>query len=144
MALPVVLAIAQTLLPMIFGTIDKAVPDKDKAADLKAQMQMALLNMDASATKAASDIIVAEAQGESWLQRNWRPTLMIVFTIVVANNYILAPYVQAMFDPGTAVHLPLPDRMWDLMTIGVGGYIAGRSGEKIVERLNLGGQKNGN
>jgi hypothetical protein len=32
-----------------------------------------------------------------------------------------------------SVELSIPDPMWNLLTIGVGGYIAGRSGEKIAE-----------
>jgi hypothetical protein len=30
--------------------------------------------------------------------------------------------------------LALPDRLWDLMTLGVGGYVVGRTGEKITQR----------
>jgi hypothetical protein len=33
----------------------------------------------------------------------------------------------------TAVILELPQDLYDLMKIGVGGYIVGRSGEKIVK-----------
>jgi hypothetical protein len=29
--------------------------------------------------------------------------------------------------------LELPDKLWNLLTIGVGGYVVGRSAEKIAE-----------
>ena len=31
--------------------------------------------------------------------------------------------------------IPLPDELWNLLMIGVGGYIVGRSGEKIAEKV---------
>ncbi len=114
----------------LFDVIDEAVTDKDEANRLKSQIKTRLIESRDSAMKARMEIILAEAQGESWIQRSWRPLLMIVIVAIIANNYLLAPYLSAMF--GTGLQLELPERMWDLMTLGVGGYIAGRSGEKIV------------
>jgi hypothetical protein len=36
--------------------------------------------------------------------------------------------MQAMFHFG--LQLTVPDQMWDLIKIGVGGYVVGRSAEK--------------
>ncbi|QJQ93926.1 MULTISPECIES: 3TM-type holin [Halomonadaceae] len=94
-----------------------------KLAEIEAETRRATL-------EAQAKVIVAEAQGQSWLQRNWRPILMLTITAIVANNYILAPYLGAMF--GSSLTLDLPERLWDLMTLGVGGYIAGRTGEKLM------------
>ena len=74
--------------------------------------------------------MTAEAKGESWLQRNWRPLNMMVFVFIVANNYIIAPYAQAI--SGTSVSLPTPPDLWVLIKIGLGGYVVGRSAEKCV------------
>lgn len=114
----------------LFGVIDKAVTDKDEANRLKQQIQSQLIDSRGSIVKAQMEIILAEAQGESWLQRNWRPLLMITIVAIIANNYLLAPYLGAMF--GVGLQLELPERMWDLMTIGVGGYVTGRSVEKGI------------
>ena len=117
----------------LFGIIDKAVEDKDQAARIKADLQTQLIGQAGQQLEAQMQVILAEAQGESWLQRNWRPVLMITITAIVANNYLLAPYLGAVF--GTGLQLPLPERLWDLMTLGVGGYIAGRSGGKIASAV---------
>ena len=114
----------------LFGVIDKAVTDKDEANRLKSEIKSQLIDSKDSIVKAQMQVILAEAQGESWLQRNWRPLLMIVIVAIIANNYLLAPYLGAMF--GVGLQLDLPERMWDLMTIGVGGYVTGRSIEKGV------------
>ena len=114
------------LINGIFGVVDKAVEDKDQAAAIKAKLQELVLTGQMKEIEAAAGIIVAEAQGDSWLQRNWRPMLMVLFGVIVANNYIVHPWFGVPM-------LPLPPDMWDLLKIGVGGYVVGRSVEKGVK-----------
>lgn len=80
-----------------------------------------------------SDVIQAEAKSDSWMASNWRPILMLTFTAIVAMNWLILPVVS-WFGPHL-VPLVLPPDMWDLLKIGVGGYIVGRSGEKITKSL---------
>jgi len=115
----------------LFGVIDKAVADKDLAIKIKADIQSQLLSLSAEETKASTSVILAEIQGASWLQRNWRPLLMLTIVAIIANNYILFPYMQLMGLP--AVVLELPDKLYQLMVVGVGGYVVGRTGEKMME-----------
>jgi len=122
--------VANLILPGVFKEVDKAVPDQDLNAKLKASIQTAVLSADASALEAQAGIVVAEAKGESWLQRNWRPMTMLVFVFIVANNCVIAPYAQAIFDRSVA--LPTPPDLWALIKIGLGGYVVGRSAEKCV------------
>lgn len=98
---------------------------------MRLALQNAILNAKSKELEAAASIIKAEAQGGSWLQRNWRPMLMAIFGIIVANNYIIAPYMAAFGLQSLVLDLP-PD-MWDLLKIGVGGYIVGRSAEKGIK-----------
>lgn len=125
----------QALIPVLTGlvgkVIDKVATDKDQAEQLKAEITLAMLSVGAEELRGAVDIIKAEAQGESWAQRNWRPVLMLTIVAIVANNYLLAPYLNSMFGLGAPV-LPLPERLWELMNLGVGGYVIGRSAEKAV------------
>jgi hypothetical protein len=51
--------------------------------------------------------------------------------IIIANNYIIHPYL-ALFAPGKSLQLILPPEMWSLLKIGVGGYVVGRSVEKVT------------
>ncbi|MDN6321066.1 MAG: holin family protein [Halomonas sp.] len=120
----------------LFDVIDKAVTDKDERNRLKAEIQSQLIDSENSIIKAQMQIILAEAQGESWLQRNWRPLLMLTIVAIVANNYLVAPYLSAMF--GVGLTLPLPDALWNLMTLGVGGYIAGQTAERGISTWQSG------
>lgn len=105
--------------------------DKDLAAKLQNEVTTELLNTKQAELKGAVEIIVAEAKGESWLQRNWRPLLMVSITCVIVNNYLIFPYLHVFGLPGTMLNLP--DRLFSLMEIGVGGYIVGRTGEKLLK-----------
>jgi len=107
----------------------------EQRADLERktiELHKLIADISAKIDRIKGDIIIAEAKGDSWLQRNWRPMLMCAFGFIVVNNYIISPYLQALF--GFSVHLDLPPAMWDLLKIGVGGYIVGRSVEKGIER----------
>ena len=117
---------------LIAKTIDKAVPDKDLKEKLKHEINTQLLTSGTEEMRAASKIILAEAQSGSWLTNSWRPALMWICIIVIFNNFILMPFANVIF--GTSLILEIPDPMWNLLTIGIGGYIAGRSGEKIAQK----------
>ncbi len=125
------------IVEKVIGVVDQAVPDKDLKEKLKAEIESKLLELDYSVLEkeidARAKIIVAEATGHSWLQRNWRPILMLTVVAIIANNYIIYPYLSLFTDK--AVILELPSELFTLMTIGVGGYIVGRSGEKIVKSI---------
>lgn len=120
-----------SIIGPLFGVIDKSITDKDAAAALKADIHMKLLSLSGAETQAATSVLLAEIGGESWLQRNWRPILMLSIVAIVVNNYILYPYLS-LFGVPTVV-LELPSELFNLMTVGVGGYIVGRSGEKIMK-----------
>ena len=67
---------------------------------------------------------IREEARRNWLQRSWRPIVMLVFTLI-----ILA---------GTFLNLPIladTSRFWDLLEIGLGGYIIGRGSEQLVSSL---------
>lgn len=117
----------------VLGIINKIVPDTKEGTKLKTDLATKHLDLLQTETEAAARVVIAEAQG-GWLQRNWRPLLMLVAILIIANNYLIAPYSWAF---GFALPiLELPDRLWGLLTIGVGGYVAGRSAEKIMKDRN--------
>ncbi|TQV72806.1 hypothetical protein FLL45_15160 [Aliikangiella marina] len=68
-------------------------------------------------------VIKAEATGQSWLQRSWRPITMLTFLFLV------------VMDSFGFLATPLADEAWLLLQIGLGGYVAGRSAEKITSQM---------
>ena len=116
------------------GIVDKFISDKDKATELKAAIESLVLVQGHDELVKELDgqvkIILAEAKG-GWLQRNWRPGIMALFALIIANNYVVNPYLSAIF--GIDIVMPIPPDMWTLLKLGIGGYIVGRSTEKVVK-----------
>lgn len=112
----------------LIGKFVASPEDKLKAQQELAQLsigfQQALLNSSDAFAKLQADVIESESKGESWLQRNWRPLLMLTFMVIIANNYIVFPYFAA------AHMVEIPPDMWALLKLGMTGYIVGRSIEK--------------
>ena len=94
-----------------------------KKAEIKAQMKV--LEYETKLQDNQSKIIIAEAQGESWLQRNWRPLMMITFAGLVVARWLgwTAPGITEAVEK----------ELFLLIQIGLGGYVVGRSGEKITK-----------
>jgi len=130
------MGLLNSIIGPVAGVIDKAVPDADLRRTLKQKIKVKLIEQESALIAAARDVLVAEAKGESWMQRNWRPVTMLTFTAIIANNYLIAPYVQAF--GGVAVVLEIPDGMWNLLTMGLGGYVIGRTLEKTGSRFRVG------
>jgi len=129
------LAALSTIAPlakMLFSTVDKAIPDKDLAEKLKAQLNTELLKSSTEQIKAAASIIEAEAKS-GWFSASWRPLLMYVLIFILVWNYIIGPVIKMML--GTVITFELPGDVWTLLQIGLGGYVVGRSGESIARTL---------
>ena len=129
------LAALSTIAPlakMLFSTVDKAIPDKDLAEKLKAQLNTELLKSSTEQLKAAASIVEAEAKS-GWFSASWRPLLMYVLIFILVWNYIIGPVIKMML--GTVITFELPGDVWTLLQIGLGGYVVGRSGESIARTL---------
>lgn len=80
-------------------------------------------------------VVMAEVQSEHWLSRSWRPLLMLL----LMGFLVLAGFVLPLADAIAGRTLPfaprwqaLPQGFWDFLAVGMGGYIGGRSLEKVA------------
>jgi hypothetical protein len=125
-------ALLGVVTPIVGKVLDRVLPeDPEKAREAKLEMVKMLEEGQSRELEAVAKVVMAEAQSDSWIARSWRPLTMLTFTAIIANNYILAPYLDAIF--GWSVVLDLPDVMWELLKIGLGGYVVGRSAEKVAK-----------
>ena len=110
----------------VLDIVDDVVEDKDEANRLKFQIQKQLIENKSNELEAAAKIVLAEAQG-SWLQRNWRPLLMVTFAALVVAHWF----------GFTAPNIPesVQNSLLNIVMVGVGGYVVGRSGEKIADKF---------
>lgn len=112
-------------LEFIGRAIDKIFPNKEEAEKLKAQITLEAMKGDAKELDSATQIIIAEASGESWLQRNWRPLLMLWFAGLLGAHWL--GYTPDNLGEETIL------KLLDIVQVGIGGYVLGRSGEKMVK-----------
>ena len=111
----------------VVGAVGEVIDRLTLPAREKRQLQVDLLGLLAEHEKemarSRSAAVVEEARG-NWLQRSWRPLVMLVFALIVLV--------------GTFTTLPIlsdTSRFWDLLEIGLGGYIIGRGSEQLVSSL---------
>jgi hypothetical protein len=127
---------ASKTIESIGSVIDKIDGSEEKLGlqlqykELLIGIQEKFVEYESTLLEQQSNLVLTEAKGESWLQRNWRPMLMMICMYIVFSNYILSPYFGIPM-------LTLDEHIWMLIETGVGGYVAGRSLEKISE--NIGG-----
>lgn len=108
----------------IAETIDSlSTSDAEKLA-AKEKLTNTVMSHLVTAIQAQASVINTESQG-NWLQRSWRPLLMLSFGFIIIYHYFLS---QVFGFP--TIDLPL--EFWELMNIGVGGYVVGRSVEKVA------------
>jgi hypothetical protein len=100
--------------------------------DVEKEIKLALLEHTDSLELLRGKIVLEEAKSSSWLTATWRPLLMMIIIAIVALNYLIFP-VATLFT-GIPLSIDLPVELWNLLQIGVGGYIVGRSGEKMVDK----------
>jgi len=120
-------ALIPALAPIIGDVVKSVFPDKDKAREIESAL---IIKLNENATQlniAAADIIKAEAQSESWLARNWRPMVMVTFAGLIVARWFgwAAPNLTE------AEYL----KLWAIVEFGLGGYVIGRSVEKIAPSI---------
>lgn len=98
----------------VAGVIERLSLSSTEKKRLKQELETLLVNYEREHLQVQSGVLHNEAQG-NWLQRSWRPLIMLVFALVI---------LVGMF-----TDLPMlkdTSRFWDLLEIGLGGYIVGR------------------
>ena len=112
------------------GVADRIFPDPEqelKRIELQQALQAAVLERTSEIERAAAEVVKAEAQGQSWLQRTWRPITMLTFVALIVARWL------GWSAPNLAEAEAL--KLWDIVEIGLGGYVIGRSAEKVLPGL---------
>ena len=79
--------------------------------------------------ESAASIIRQEAQSQSWLPRNVRPLLLLLWGVVITANVVVP--IIARFWRVDMVPLELDEWLYGLTMVGFTGYVSARTFEKI-------------
>jgi len=130
-----------TILKLVSGPLIKALMDLYKGynerqvseSQLRRDLEKTILGTFEEVSKSQADVIIAESKGENWLQRNWRPMVAVSFAFIVLFYGLISPILVGWFGfPPIRVGDDLLRWIMDAVVICLGGYIGGRSLEKIV------------
>ena len=95
---------------------------KEKLLDLEGQR----MELEGKFLQAQSAVIIAEAQSQSWIARNWRPIVMLTFCaeiVLISTGWMNVEALRAV-----------PDQLWSLLTLGIGGYMTLRTVDKAIAK----------
>lgn len=121
-----------SLLHAIIPIIDKVVgglfTDKDEQARIQAEITRQLISKQSEIENAAARVVTTEASSKHWLAANWRPLLMLTFGGLIVARW----FGWAAPNLSEAEYLAL----WDIVELGIGGYVIGRSAEKVLPKVS--------
>ena len=111
---------AMEMIDAVHTSTEEKLEQKAQLLQLQTTFLTQALEYEQEQLKSKTAIILAEANSASWLARNWRPITMLTFlALVCADSF------------GWLAN-PLAEQAWTLLQIGLGGYVVGRSAEKVT------------
>lgn len=102
-------------------------------AEMTAAVQKAVVGAISSVAGEAAQVIMAETKSEDWLTRNWRP--IVALTAFFSYWYVIlaVPHLVAWgWLPGLRFGEVGLQNLFQLAVICVGGYVGGRTLEKVA------------
>lgn len=116
----------QGLLGPLVDLVGRFIPDPEKKAAAQLQVLQMAQTGELAQLNAALQVVLAESNG-NWLQRSWRPLMMLFFAGLVGARWF--GYSAPSMSEAEVLEL------WAIVKIGIGGYTIGRSAEKIAPSI---------
>lgn len=102
------------IVETIGNAVERLALSAGEKRKLKQELEADLLEYESRRMERQADVVGEEARG-NWLQRSWRPVVMLVFAgVILVGSFMELPVLEDS------------SRFWDLLEIGLGGYIVGR------------------
>lgn len=120
-------ALIPALAPIVGQIVGSLFPDPTEKAKAEAEAMRQLLAHQGEIEAAAAKIIQTEAASTHWLAANWRPLVMLVFCGLIVARW----FGWAAPNLSEAEYL----KLWSIVEFGLGGYVIGRSVEKVAPSI---------
>jgi hypothetical protein len=120
-------ALIPVLAPIFGQIVGNLFPDPTEKAKAEAEVFRQLLAHQSEIESAAAKIINTEAASSHWLAANWRPLTMLVFVGLIVARW----FGWAAPNLSETEYI----KLWSIVEFGLGGYVVGRSVEKIVPSI---------
>jgi hypothetical protein len=114
---------AMDMIDNVHTSEEEKLEQKAKLLDLQVNFMEQGLQYELAQLEAKAAIITAEAKSDHFITAAWRPITMLTFlALVVCDQFGLLAF-------------RLAEDAWTLLQIGLGGYVVGRSVEKVVPAM---------
>lgn len=139
--------ILKTILGYFLGPVVEKVTDLFKVfqqrqmteAEVRAEVEKELAKVLGTITVTQGDIIKHELQAEDLLTRIWRPIVALLSMFILVFYALILPIMVDWFGfPPVRVGDLILSWMFTITLTCLGGYVAGRSVEKIVDKITVG------
>jgi len=111
--------------------LDRVLPNEEARAEAKLKLlelaqtgELAKLTAETELAKAGSENVRTEAASANMLASSWRPIVMLTFTGLIVSRWF------GWSSDGLTEAEAL--KLWGIVELGLGGYVIGRSAEKVV------------
>lgn len=117
-------ALLPVLAPIVSKIVGNLFPDPAARAKAESEAMQQILAHHSEIEQAAARIIQTEAASSHWLAANWRPLVMLTFCGLIVARW----FGWAAPELAEAEYI----KLWDIVELGLGGYVIGRTVEKIA------------
>lgn len=122
-----------SLLGSVFSGVMGFKTQQAKTIDSALEVVKAVDDKDAEAVAALSNAMQVILTQGTWLERNWRSWLMVICMLILGFSFF--GYIPPHFNDPLS---PMMLKVFDLIEIGLGGYIVRRGIVDIVRMFNIG------
>jgi hypothetical protein len=114
---------AAELIDELHTSEEEKLKQQRRLLEIQAMVLDSSLQYEKEMMTSRAEIINSEAKSEHWITATWRPITMLTFlALAVGDSLGWLPN-------------PLRDEAWMLLQIGLGGYVVGRSAEKVIKEV---------
>ena len=114
-------------IELVTKIIDKVIPDKGAADKAKFELLNMAANNELKILAEQHSTIRQEAASTHWMAANWRPLTMLTFVGLIVARW----FGYAAPELCEAEYL----KLWDIVELGLSGYVIGRSVEKVLPQM---------
>lgn len=116
------------IIKLVLPVFDRLIPDVNAREKAKEELTRTLLENQTAIMSAMKDTMAADAASESWLTRSARP-IVVLWSLGMITWVVLSPIFNLQTATLTALS-GVPDSLWNLVSVGIGGYMLARTVEK--------------
>jgi hypothetical protein len=114
---------AAELIDELHTSEEEKLKQQRRLLEIQAMVLDSSLQYEKEMMTSRAEIINSEAKSEHWITATWRPITMLTFLALAVGDSL------------GLLQTPLRDEAWTLLQLGLGGYVVGRSAEKVIKEV---------